>query len=90
MDETTRDKKRRSSYSKTYCKLYYQRNKARFKKYYLDMKMKRLHGVETPTKPLKKKTRLQKTRDHFERLDRQYQIRRAKWLAENMAENVTD
>lgn len=86
-NETDKNHKKHTSYYKTYSKAYYQKNKDKFKQYYQKYKLKKqqiLNGTfQEQQKAKPKKTQQQKIVDRHAKIKKEYEIRRAKWLAEN-------
>lgn len=70
------------SYYKNYSKTYYQKNKDKFRQYYQRYKLKKSQGfVEDTKKP--KKTQRQKIIDKHTKIQRDYEIRRTKFIKDN-------
>ena len=86
--QSQQHRKKHISYYKNYSKAYYQKNKDKFRQYYQKYKMKKiqiLNGsfIEQDTYKKPKKTQQQKIADRHAKIQKEYEIRRAKWIAEN-------
>lgn len=77
----------KAEYSKIYSKNYYQNNKEKFRLYYQNYKLKKqqiANGTYTsPVKPKNVKTTQQRIADKFNKIQKDYEKRRARWIAEN-------
>lgn len=80
MDNETNKK---TTYSKKYSKVYYQKNKEKFRQYYQRYKMKKLQGFVSTNVKKTKKTLIQKIADKHAKIQREYEIRRAKFIEDN-------
>lgn len=85
--DTEKNRKKHATYYKAYSKAYYQKNKEKFRLYYQKYKLKKqqiLNGTfQEQLKSKPKKTQRQKITDRHAKIQKDYEIRRAKFISEN-------